>query len=232
MTEQGPARPPPRRPSPEATVARLPVYLRALHALAESGGTTVSSEALAAAGRRRQRQGAQGPVAPRLATAPAASATRSRSCVLHISRELGLTQGWSVVLVGVGNLGHALAGYGGFASRGFRVAALLDADPRRVGRGRRPASGCAPSTTSPPSSRETGVRSASSPPRPRPRRTSATGSSPPASRASSTSRPSCCRCPRASTCARSTSRSSCRSCRSTSTARRARAGRGQRAVPA
>ena len=37
------------------------------------------------------------------------------------------------MLVGIGNLGHALAGYGGFASRGFRVAALLDADPRRVG---------------------------------------------------------------------------------------------------
>ncbi len=53
--------------------------------------------------------------------------------VFEISNQLGLTQGWSVVLVGVGNLGHALAGYGGFAGRGFRVAALLDADPRRVG---------------------------------------------------------------------------------------------------
>jgi redox-sensing transcriptional repressor len=38
-----------------------------------------------------------------------------------------------VVLVGVGNLGHALAGYAGFASRGFRIAGLLDADPRRIG---------------------------------------------------------------------------------------------------
>jgi redox-sensing transcriptional repressor len=37
------------------------------------------------------------------------------------------------VIVGVGNLGHALANYAGFASRGFRVAALVDADPRRVG---------------------------------------------------------------------------------------------------
>jgi redox-sensing transcriptional repressor len=53
--------------------------------------------------------------------------------VHHISNALGLTQRWSVVLVGVGNLGHALAGYGGFASRGFRIAGLLDADPARVG---------------------------------------------------------------------------------------------------
>jgi redox-sensing transcriptional repressor len=46
---------------------------------------------------------------------------------------LGLTQRRAVALVGIGNLGHALAGYGGFASRGFRIAALLDADASRVG---------------------------------------------------------------------------------------------------
>ena len=46
---------------------------------------------------------------------------------------LGLTQRRAVALVGVGNLGHALAGYAGFASRGFRIAALFDADPSRVG---------------------------------------------------------------------------------------------------
>jgi redox-sensing transcriptional repressor len=34
-----------------------------------------------------------------------------------------------VVIVGIGNLGHALANYSGFRSRGFRVVALLDADP-------------------------------------------------------------------------------------------------------
>lgn len=46
---------------------------------------------------------------------------------------LGLTQRRAVALVGVGNLGHALAGYDGFASRGFRIAALFDADASRVG---------------------------------------------------------------------------------------------------
>ena len=54
--------------------------------------------------------------------------------VYQISRELGLTQDWVVAIIGVGNLGRALSGYGGFASRGFRVAALLDADARVVGR--------------------------------------------------------------------------------------------------
>jgi redox-sensing transcriptional repressor len=38
-----------------------------------------------------------------------------------------------VIIVGAGNLGHALANYGGFASRGFRVAAIFDSDPLTVG---------------------------------------------------------------------------------------------------
>ena len=46
---------------------------------------------------------------------------------------LGLTQHRAVALVGVGNLGHALAGYAGFGTRGFHIAALFDADPARVG---------------------------------------------------------------------------------------------------
>ena len=53
--------------------------------------------------------------------------------VYQVSRELGLTQDWPVIIVGAGNLGHALANYGGFASRGFRVAALFDTDPLIVG---------------------------------------------------------------------------------------------------
>ena len=51
----------------------------------------------------------------------------------QIQSVLGLTERRAVALVGVGNLGHALAGYAGFTSRGFRFAALLDADRSRVG---------------------------------------------------------------------------------------------------
>src|SRR5207248_5936735 len=51
----------------------------------------------------------------------------------QIEHVLGLTHRRAVALVGVGNLGHALAGYAGFGNRGFRIAALFDADPARVG---------------------------------------------------------------------------------------------------
>lgn len=121
-----------RQGIPDATVARLPVYLRALTSLAERGVETVSSEELATAagvGSAKLRKdlshlGSYG--------------TRGVGyevdyLVYQISRELGLTQDWRVVIVGVGNLGHALANYGGFVSRGFTIAALLDADPAVVG---------------------------------------------------------------------------------------------------
>ena len=117
---------------PEATVARLPVYLRALNALAETGRTTVSSEALATA------SGVGSAKLRKDLSHLGSYGTRGvgydvQELVFHISRALGLGQRWSVVLVGVGNLGAALAGYGGFDDRGFRIAALLDADPSRVG---------------------------------------------------------------------------------------------------
>jgi redox-sensing transcriptional repressor len=117
---------------PEATVARLPVYLRALSSLADEGRTTVSSEALAAAS-------GVGPAMLRKDLSHLGSyGTRGvgyevAELVREVGRVLGLGQRWSVVIVGAGHLGQALAGYGGFADRGFRIAALLDSDPARVG---------------------------------------------------------------------------------------------------
>jgi redox-sensing transcriptional repressor len=117
---------------PEATVARLPVYLRALNAMIEAGTATCSSL--------------------ELATATGVNSAKLRKDLSHlgsygtrgvgydveylryqISREIGLTQDWPVVIVGIGNLGHALANYSGFSSRGFRTVALLDADDSRQG---------------------------------------------------------------------------------------------------
>jgi redox-sensing transcriptional repressor len=117
---------------PAATVARLPIYLRALSALAEAGVETVSSEELAGAA------GVTGAKVRKDLSQLGSYGTRGVgydvACLAEeISHELGLTQRRSVVLVGVGNLGHALAGYGGFSARGFRIAGLLDADPARVG---------------------------------------------------------------------------------------------------
>jgi redox-sensing transcriptional repressor len=127
------ARPAGRRVGiPDATVARLPVYLRILMGLEESGLPTVSSDTLAAAA-------GVGPAKLRKDLSYLGSyGTRGvgydvEFLVYQISRALGLTQHYSVVIVGVGNLGHALAGYAGFGGRGFRIAALLDADAARVG---------------------------------------------------------------------------------------------------
>jgi len=53
--------------------------------------------------------------------------------VREVSRELGLTHDWPVAILGVGNLGRALANYRGFRARGFRIVALVDADPAKVG---------------------------------------------------------------------------------------------------
>ena len=120
------------RSIPEATVARLPVYLRALAGLAESGSETISSDALALAA------GVNSAKVRKDLSYLGSYGTRGvgydvQYLVHQISRELGLTQDWAVVIVGVGNLGHALANYAGFAERGFRIAALVDADRRRVG---------------------------------------------------------------------------------------------------
>jgi len=120
------------RSIPEATVGRLPVYLRALVDLAESGVTTVSSESLATAA------GVNSAKVRKDLSHLGSYGTRGVgydvAYLIHqIRRELGLTQHWSIVIVGVGNLGHALANYRGFGERGFRVTALVDADPDKVG---------------------------------------------------------------------------------------------------
>lgn len=120
------------RAVPEATVVRLAVYLRVLCALADAGTTTVSSEELATAagvGSSKLRKdlsflGSNGTRGvgydvPRL--------------VARLEATLGLDRGHPVALVGVGNLGHALAGYDGFSRRGFELAALFDKDRARVG---------------------------------------------------------------------------------------------------
>jgi redox-sensing transcriptional repressor len=117
---------------PEATVARLPEYLRALHHCADTGYETVSSEGLAVAA------GVNSAKLRKDLSHLGSYGTRGVGYDLTLLIEqieyvLGLTQCRAVALVGVGNLGHALAGYDGFASRGFRIAALLDADRARVG---------------------------------------------------------------------------------------------------
>ena len=113
-------------------MARLPIYHRVLTGLVDAGVATVSSEELAAA------SGVTSAKLRKDLSHLGSYGTRGVGydtdyLVYQIARELGLTQDWPVVIVGIGNLGHALANYGGFATRGFRVVGLLDADPARVG---------------------------------------------------------------------------------------------------
>jgi len=120
------------RAVPDATVARLATYLRVLTGFAEDAATTVSSDELAAAAgvnsaMLRKDLSFLGSYGIRGVGYDVATLTE------EIARTLGLTVHRSVALIGVGNLGQALAGYAGFASRGFRIAALLDADPTRIG---------------------------------------------------------------------------------------------------
>jgi len=118
---------------PDATVARLPVYLRALYTLADRGVSTVASDELAAAAgvnsaKLRKDLSHLGSYGIR------GVGYDVEYLVYQVSRALGLNQNWAVVIVGAGNLGRALARYGGFVTRGFRIAALLDSDQSLVGR--------------------------------------------------------------------------------------------------
>ncbi|MDX6231552.1 MAG: redox-sensing transcriptional repressor [Nocardioidaceae bacterium] len=117
---------------PDATVARLPVYLRALNALTEQGVSTCSSNDLA------ENAGVNPAKLRKDLSYLGSYGTRGVGYDVEylryqIAREIGQTQDWDVVIVGVGNLGSALSAYQGFSTRGIRVAALVDADPKRVG---------------------------------------------------------------------------------------------------
>jgi redox-sensing transcriptional repressor len=117
---------------PEPTVVRLPLYQRILLDMARSGTDTISSAQLA-----------------ELAGVNAAKVRKDLShlgtygtpgtgydveyLLGQIERELGLDQDWPVVVVGMGNLGRALARSQGFSSHGFRVVALFDTDAGKIG---------------------------------------------------------------------------------------------------
>jgi redox-sensing transcriptional repressor len=120
------------RSIPEATIGRLPRYLQALAGLAAEGTSVASSDELAAAA------GVTSAKVRKDLSHLGSYGTRGVgydvAYLIHqIRRELGLTQAWGIAIAGIGNLGHALANYKGFADRGFRVAALVDVDPAKIG---------------------------------------------------------------------------------------------------
>ncbi len=117
-------------PPPRATVRRLPRYLRALEVA--HGRATIASDDLAAAA------DTTAAIVRRDLSVLGFSGVRGVGYDVErlrtlIRQELGLTADVRVAVVGAGNLGRALANYAGFERRGFRVVALYDVDPAKVG---------------------------------------------------------------------------------------------------
>ncbi len=122
-----------RRHIPVASVARLPVYLRALYDLLGDQVTNVSSERLA------EMAGVNAAKLRKDLSYLGSYGTRGvgydvEYLLYQMNRELGLTKQWPIVIVGAGNLGTALANYGGFDERGYPISGLVDIDPGKIGR--------------------------------------------------------------------------------------------------
>lgn len=121
-----------RRKIPEAALIRLPMYLRLLGEVTAQGVSHISSDQLA-----------------ELAAVNAAKVRKDLSYLgsygvrgvgyevaflsYQIQRELGVNHEWPIVIVGAGNLGQALANYGGFVERGFGLVGVFDTDPSKIG---------------------------------------------------------------------------------------------------
>ncbi len=122
-----------QRVIPEATVARLAAYLRALTVMSEvQFATSASSDELATAA------GVNSATLRKDLSYLGTYGIRGvgydiELLTAEIGRALGAHHAHRVALVGVGNLGAALAGYSGFVSRGLAIGALFDVDPNRVG---------------------------------------------------------------------------------------------------
>lgn len=118
---------------PDIVIGRLPIYLQALTRMAEEGGKlTTSSQEL---GERLGISSAQirkdlshfGEFGKQGTGYHITYLVDQLRRILHLDRE------WPVALVGAGYLGHALAHYGGFKRRGFRISWIFDNDPEVVG---------------------------------------------------------------------------------------------------
>lgn len=117
---------------PDIIIGRLPIYLRALQRMEEKGMQTISSQDLgenvgitAAQIRKDISQfgefGKQG------------TGYNIPYLIEKLCQILKVDRIWDVVIVGMGDMGHALARYQGFADRGFRVAMVFDNDPQKIG---------------------------------------------------------------------------------------------------
>jgi redox-sensing transcriptional repressor len=118
-------------PVPDIVVGRLPLYLRALSKMKLAGKEITSSQELgdwlgisSAQIRKDLSQfgefGKQG------------TGYNIEYLIQQLKRILKVDHIWDVALVGVGSLGHAVANYGGFLDRGFRIVSIFDVDPMKI----------------------------------------------------------------------------------------------------
>ena len=122
-----------RRQIPDIVIGRLPVYLRALNFLVAEGREITSSQEL---GDRLGISSAQ--IRKDLSHFGEFGKQGTGYDIVYLRDQLRqimkVDRMWDVALVGAGNLGRAVADYGGFEGKGFRINAIFDTDPRMVGK--------------------------------------------------------------------------------------------------
>ena len=120
------------RSVPDVIVSRLPVYLRALQYMQMEGTENTSSQDLgskvnisAAQIRKDLSQfgefGKQG------------TGYKVETLIKHLEKILQVENTWSVAVIGMGDMGHALVRFGGFTNRGFTITECYDNDPKKIG---------------------------------------------------------------------------------------------------
>jgi redox-sensing transcriptional repressor len=117
---------------PDIIIGRLPVYLRALQQLAEKGVQTTSSQELGeiigiSAAQIRKDISQFGEFGKQGTGYSITFLIERLQAILQVDRV------WDMAVVGMGDIGHAIARYNGFANRGFRVVMVFDNDPKKIG---------------------------------------------------------------------------------------------------
>jgi len=118
----------------ESTIRRLSLYLRFLEEFEEEGTATVSSEELAGRGATTAAQ-VRKDLSLFGSFGKRGMGYRVHELATKLRDILGLGRTYDVAVIGAGKVGSALAQYGGFATRGFHVRWVYDADPAKLGLG-------------------------------------------------------------------------------------------------
>ena len=117
---------------PNIVVGRLPLYLRTLQLMSQEGRRVTSSQELGerlgiSAAQIRKDLSQFGEFGKQGTGYTIDFLTDQLRQILHVKKV------WDVAVVGIGDVGHALARYQGFANRGFRIVLLFDNDPHKIG---------------------------------------------------------------------------------------------------